>query len=247
MRRIALIVATTLLSTACATAYTAVETAPSAATSIATAIADPLRPQEDVARDAARKPAQIIEFAGVRPGMTVIEYAPGGGYYTRLLARTVGPEGKVYAMVPAAFADRTEYMDMINALASQYGNVEVVAADFGNYLLPELADLAWTSENYHDFVNGKTAEALDKQTLASLKPGGIYFVEDHSAPGTGVSATSTMHRIDPEAVKEQVTAAGFAFEADSQILYNPDDPHDASPREFGGVSDKFTLRFRKPK
>ena len=74
----------------------------------------------------------------------------------------------------------------------------------------------------------------------------IYFVEDHSAPGTGTSATRTLHRIDPAAVKEQVQAAGFALEAESDLLHNPNDPHDANPREVQPTSDKFALRFRKP-
>ena len=210
------------------------------------ALADPLRPEADTARDEARKPAQIMAFAGVEPGMTVIEYAPGGGYYTRLLARAVGPEGKVYSLVPAVFAQRQDYMDRMNALAAQYGNVTIVPADFGNYLLPELADLAWTTENYHDFINSKTAEPMDRQTFAALKPGGIFFVEDHSAPGTGLTMTNTIHRIDPAAVKEQVEKAGFKLEASSDILHNPDDPHTQSSRDFDGVSDKFALRFRKP-
>ncbi|WP_305096243.1 class I SAM-dependent methyltransferase [Croceibacterium aestuarii] len=248
MRRTALTTAAAaILCAACANTALAGETPTvAAADAISTAVADPLRPAEDTARDDARKPARIIAFAGVKPGMIVIEYAPGGGYYTRLLARTVGPKGHVYALVPASFADRQNYMDRMNALAAQYGNVDIIPTDFGNYLLPQLADLAWTSENYHDFVNGGTAEPADKQTLAALKPGGIYFIEDHAAPGTGLSATKTLHRIDPAAVKSQVLAAGFVLDGESDVLHNPDDPHDASPRDFDGVSDKFALRFKKP-
>lgn len=217
-----------------------------AAGPIVTALADPLRPEADTARDSLRKPAEIIAFAGVGPGMTVIEYAPGGGYYTRLLSRVVGPEGKVYALVPAAFAQREGALDGLKALAEQYGNVEVVPVDFANFMLPEQADLAWTTENYHDFVNGPDIAGINAATFSALKPGGIFFVEDHDAPGTGTSATRTLHRIDAAAVKEQVTAAGFALEAESDVLDNPGDPHDVSPREVQPTSDKFALRFRKP-
>ncbi|MGV3555027.1 MAG: class I SAM-dependent methyltransferase [Croceibacterium sp.] len=213
---------------------------------IATALADPLRPAADTARDALRKPAEIIAFAGVEPGMTVIEYAPGGGYYTRLLSRVVGPEGKVYALVPAAFAQREGALDGLRALAEQYGNVEVIPVDFANFMLPEQADLAWTTENYHDFVNGPDIAGINAATFSALKPGGTFFVEDHDAPGTGTSATRTLHRIDAAAVKEQVTAAGFTLEAESDALDNPNDPHDVSPREVQPTSDKFALRFRKP-
>ncbi|MGX7895060.1 class I SAM-dependent methyltransferase [Tsuneonella sp. HG222] len=244
MRRFALI-ATAAVALATAGCTTTMAAGPDAAEAIAIAVADPLRPAADRARDGLRKPAEIIAFAGVRPGMHIIEYAPGGGYYTRLLSRTVGPEGKVYALVPAAFAQREGALDGLKAIAEQYGNVEVVPVDFANFLLPELADLAWTTENYHDFVNGGSIAAINEQTAKALKPGGIFFVEDHDAPGTGAGATRTLHRIDGEEVVRQVTAAGFALDARSNLLDNPNDPHTANPREVQPTSDKFALRFRK--
>ena len=211
----------------------------------AAAVADSRRPAADVARDPLRKPAEIVAFAGVQRGDVVAEIAPGGGYYTRILAETVGPQGKVYALMPAAFANRPGGLDAINALAAQYPNVEVVVADFAAMTLPQPVDLVWTTENYHDFANGNIA-AINASTFRALKPGGIYFVEDHAAPGTGLTATSTLHRIDPAAVTEQVIAAGFALEANSDLLRNPADPHTANPREVQPTSDKFALRFRKP-
>lgn len=216
-----------------------------AAETIAAAVANPQRPAADTARDADRKPAEIVAFAGVGPGDVIAEIAPGGGYYTRILASAVGPEGKVYALVPAFFANRPGGMDGINALAAQYPNVEVVVADYADLDLPEPVDLVWTTENYHDIANGDIA-AINREVYEALKPGGIYFVEDHSAPGTGMEATSTLHRIDPAAVRQQVTAAGFTLEAESDLLHNPADPHDVSPREVEPTSDKFALRFRKP-
>lgn len=212
---------------------------------IAAAVADVARPDADKARDAVRKPAEIVAFAGVEPGDSVAEIAPGGGYYTRILSKTVGPEGKVYALMPAFFANRPGGLDAINALAEQYGNIEVVVIDYAATELPEPVDLVWTTENYHDLANGNVGE-VNQWAFNALRPGGIYFVEDHAAPGTGTSATNTLHRIDPAAVKEQVGAAGFTLEAESDLLHNPDDPHDVSPREVQPTSDKFALRFRKP-
>lgn len=212
---------------------------------IATAVADTARPEADRARDALRKPAEIVTFAGVETGDKVAEIAPGGGYYTRILAKAVGPGGKVYALMPAFFANRPGGLDAINALAEQYGNVEVVVIDYAVTELPEPVDLVWTTENYHDLANGDIA-AVNGWVAKALKPGGIYFVEDHAAPGTGTSATSTLHRIDPAAVKEQVSAAGLVLDAESDLLHNPNDPHDANPREVQPTSDKFALRFKKP-
>ena len=214
---------------------------------IAMAVADDLRPEADRERDPNRKPAEIVAFAGVEPGDKIAEIAPGGGYYTRILAKAVGPEGHVYALMPAFFANRPGGLDNINALAEQYPNVTVVVADFAALDLPEPVDLVWTTENYHDMANGDIA-AINSSAFAVLKPGGLYFVEDHSAPGTGMSATSTLHRIDPEAVKEQVAAAGFTLEDSSDLLANPDDPKDVSVRDpaVAGKTEKFALRFRKP-
>lgn len=217
-----------------------------AGAAIAASVADSRRPEADTARDPLRKPAEIVAFAGVHPGMTIAELAPGGGYYTRLLAAAVGPQGKVYALVPAFFASRPGGLDAINALAAEYGNVEVVVVQGYDALsLPQPVDLVWTTENYHDLANGNIG-AVNGAALGVLKPGGIYFVEDHSAPGTGLSATSTLHRIDPMAVVAQVTAAGFVLEAVSDAVANPDDPHAANPRDVEPTSDKFALRFRKP-
>ena len=212
---------------------------------IASAVSDTMRPAEDMARDDVRKPAQIVEFAGVEPGDVVAEIAPGGGYYTRILSRSVGPAGKVYALMPSFIAERPGGLDGVNALASQYGNVEVVVVDYGSTELPEPVDLVWTTENYHDLANGDI-EQVNGWVFDALKPGGLYFVEDHSAPGTGLSAISTLHRIDPVAVREQVMMAGFILEAQSDLLRNPSDPHNVSPRDVVPTSDKFAFRFRKP-
>lgn len=218
-----------------------------AGAAIAASVADSRRPEADTARDPLRKPAEIIAFAGVHPGMTIAEIAPGGGYYTRLLAAAVGSQGKVYALVPAFAASRPGGLDGINALAAQYDNVEVVVVQgFDQLDLPQPVDLVWTTENYHDLANGNVA-ALNGSALNALKPGGIYFVEDHSAPGTGLTATRTLHRIDPMAVVSQVTAAGFVLEATSDLVANPDDPHTANPRDVTPTSDKFAFRFRRPR
>lgn len=246
--RKALIVAA-LFGTALALPLAAQETGPGAA--IAAAVADSARPEADKARDAARKPAEIVAFAGVKSGDVVAEVSPGGGYYTRILAKTVGPDGKVFALVPAAFANRPGGLDAITALAKQYPNVTVIPADFTDLKLPEPVDLVWTTENYHDFNNGPADRiaAINRSAFAALKPGGTYFVEDHeAAAGTGTSAASTLHRIDPAAVKEQVKAAGFALEAESDLLANPKDPKTVAVRDpsVQGETEKFALRFRKP-
>ena len=246
MRRLASIAAIVSLSLAAAAALAQGEV-PAA---VAAAVADADRPDADKARDAARKPAEIVAFVGVKPGDKVAEFLPGSGYYTRILSKAVGPDGHVYALVPAAFAQRPGGLDALNALAGQYGNVTVVATDLTNFTLPEPVDLAWTSENYHDMHNGPTPSfaGVNEATFRALKPGGIYFVEDHAAvAGTGITATSTLHRIDPAAVIEEVSSVGFALDGQSDVLANPNDPKTAGVRDpsIQGETEKLAMRFRK--
>ena len=218
---------------------------------ILAAVADPARPAEDVARDAGRRPAQILAFAGVRPGDQIVELIPGGGYYTRILARAVGPRGRIFAVVTPGFSQRPGAMDRLRAAVGGYANVEIVVSDLAGLAMARPVDLVWTSENYHDLHNGPAANigAVNRAVFGVLRRGGIYYVEDHSAPGTGTAATSTLHRIDPQVVRDEVAAAGFRLEAESPLLANPADPHTARSNDpsVGGHTDRFSMRFRKPR
>ena len=226
--------------------------APSPSPAVAAAVADSARPAADVARDAVRKPAQIVAFAGVKRGDKVAEIMPGGGYFTRILAKTVGPKGHVYGLVPEGFAKRPGALDGLNALAKQYPNVTIVTADMAAFKLPEPVDVVWTSENYHDFHNGPNANiaGLNAAAYAALKPGGVYYIEDHAAAaGAGTTATSTLHRIDPAAAISEVEKAGFKLDGRSTLLANPKDAHDKPVFDpsIRGETDKLVLRFRKPR
>lgn len=220
---------------------------------IAKALADPGRPAEDVARDADRKPAAMLAFAEVQPGEVVGDFLPGGGYFTRIFAKAVGSDGKVYAIISEAQA-KAEKPPAVNAIAADpaYGNVEVVAAQFQSLALPQKADMIWTSQNYHDLhltrLNLDVA-AVNKAVFDALKPGGLYVVLDHAAaPGAPVDVANTLHRIDPAIVRRELEAAGFVFVAEDDALRNPADDHakgvfDASIR---GHTDQFIYKFRKP-
>jgi predicted methyltransferase len=213
------------------------------------AVDDAGRPAADRERDANRKPAQVIAFAGVRPGMVVAELGPGRGYYTRILARAVGPKGRVFALVTKAQLARPGVQDALNALVAAYPNVTVQPVDYTALALPEKVDLVWTTENYHDFHNGPTANitALNKGVYDSLKPGGIFYVEDHSAAiGAGPEATSKWHRMDEAIAKAELAAAGFRIAAESDLLRNPNDNRASSNSEAGHfVTDRFMLRLKK--
>jgi predicted methyltransferase len=224
---------------------------------IGAAVASDARPEADKARDANRKPAETVAFAGVKPGDQVGELLPGGGYYTRILSKVVGEHGHVYAFAPpplaSAPADMPDFSARVRAIAADpsYANVSVVLQQLNDVRFPAPLDLVWTSQNYHDFHNiaGVDVAVLNKQVFDALKPGGVYLVLDHAAaPGAGSSVTATLHRIDPETVKKEVLAAGFVLEASSPLLRRTDDPHTATVFDAAirGKTDQFILKFRKP-
>jgi predicted methyltransferase len=215
---------------------------------LAPALADPSRPEADRARDADRKPAELIAFSGLRSGDKVAELAPGRGYFTRLLGAAAGPKGHVYALASNPHAD-------LVAVAAGHPNVSVVTAAPGTVPVPAPVDIVWTTLNYHDFKNvrvgeGDGAAAVNAAAFRALKPGGIYFIVDHqTAAGAGASQTSTLHRVEVSVVKREVEAAGFRLEAESPLLRHPGDDHSQRVQESGirGKTDQFVLRFRKPK
>jgi predicted methyltransferase len=245
---------TALLAIVFATAFPAVQAA--TLTPIAAAVADPTRPAEDKALDAERKPAEMLEFAGVKPGMTVVDLVPGGGYFTRLFADAVGPTGKVLPYVPDEMLkgakDPAKALDRLNGTATGHANVFPMHDPMLSPPPPGIADIVWTSQNYHDLHNIPAADliAFNKVMFAALKPGGVYVVLDHAAAaGSGLRDTNTLHRIDPAVVKAEVLAAGFVFDGESKILANPADDHtlkvfDPALRHH---TDQFIYRFRKPK
>jgi predicted methyltransferase len=225
---------------------------------IAAAVADPARPEADRQADADRKPAESVAFAGVKPGEKVVDLLPGRGYFTRIFSAVVGPKGHVYAMPPPRRPNAPEGSPdpaaAVQAIAADphYSNVSVIVASVTALKVPEPVDLVWTSRNYHDFHNIPNADvpAIDKMIFDALKPGGVFIVLDHAAEkGSGFRDTSTLHRVDPEAVKKEVEGAGFKFEGQSEILRNANDPHKEKVFEASvkGKTDQFILKFRKPK
>jgi len=223
---------------------------------IRAAIAAPDRSAADRALDAGRKPGEVLAFFKVAPGQRIGELFAGGGYTTELLARTVGEGGKIWAQnskdVLERFARKPWEARAANPIMKHVVGVEApIDAPF-----PAEAkdlDLVITILNYHDAVWQKADRAqMNKAVFDALKPGGIYAIVDHSAaPGGGTRDVETLHRIDEEIVKQEVTAAGFKLDATSDVLRNPADTRDwnSSPREAGarrGTSDRFVLRFVKP-
>lgn len=248
---LALLIAATLPGAALA------QSAPAAAihADVAHAVSDPAR-KADSANDDRRKVAAIMQFARVRPGQSVLELIPGGGYFTRVFSAIVGPKGHVYTIWPNEYVkEDADDLAAVKKFATEphYANVSVLEQPASQLSSPAPVDLVFTSQNYHDypdkFMGSVDPAVLNKQVFDALKPGGVFVIIDHVAPaGSGMQDTDTLHRIDPAIVKKQVEAAGFVFDGESDVLRNPADTHTIKvfDKSIRGHTDQFIYRFRKP-
>ncbi len=233
---------------ACATSTRAPSTQTTSA--IRAAVADPARPAEDTARDADRKPAEMVAFAGIEPGDVVVDFLPGGGYFTRIFSKVVGPQGKVYAAAPPATARGGS--PVVQAMTATYPNVTLIELGANGFSVPEPVDVLWTAQNYHDlYLKSLNVDVpgANRRFFEALKPGGVFVIVDHVAvPGAPTSVADDLHRIDPAIIRRDVEAAGFQLEAESDALRNPSDSHDIPvfDPKIRGRTDQIMYRFRKP-
>lgn len=214
------------------------------------------RAPDDVALDAGRKPSELLAFLGIKPGMHVAELGAGGGYTAELLARAVGPEGVVIGQNSKVLLEKFAEGPWSARLRKPVmHNVQRVDREFDEPLPSDRQDLDVVLINlfYHDTVWLKTDRAkMNASVFRALKKGGTYVVADHSGrPGTGVTEAQTLHRIEESVVRQEVSAAGFAFVEEANFLRNAGDTRDwnASPKSAGerrGQSDRFVLKFKKP-
>jgi predicted methyltransferase len=229
-------------------------TAASAAPPFVTvATGDPGRPAADTARDAARKPIDMMVFAGVKPGDKVLELIPGGGYFERIFSVVVGPHGHLFEAIPTLGAADASPKSNGVAADPRYANITEIGMAPAAIAKDAPYDLIWTSQNYHDLHLTRLhldIAALDKMLFNALKPGGVFIIVDHAAElGSGTRDTDKMHRIDENLAKREMKDAGFVLEAESDVLRNPADTHTLLVFDpaIRGHTDQFVLRFRKPR
>ncbi len=226
-----------------------------AAKDYAAALADTARPQAQRASDEARKPTELLAFAGIKRGQAVADYIMGGGYLTHILAGAVGPKGKVYAFQPVEFVSyRADYGKEQDAVAAARANVTPLRSLISDFALPKPVDVIITVQNFHDLYLKPMPPGTPEKGIAALyralKPGGTLVVVDHtSAAGTGSSTADTLHRIDPAFTRATLEKAGFRFDGELKAWRNADDPHSANVFDpaIRGKTDQFAYRFRKPK
>jgi predicted methyltransferase len=215
---------------------------------IKAAIADPARPADARARDANRKPAELLMMSGIKPGQTVVEFASFGQYFTTFLSDIVGPKGKVY-MYDLPYTEKRAG-DASRAFVAAHPNSQYQLVDYNTLELPQNVDEVFMVLYYHDLSIQKIdTSVLNARIFKALKPGGIFFVVDHNAaPGSGRRDTEKLHRIDPALIRSEVTAAGFKLVQESNLLAASTDDHSKLVFAPGlrGVTDQSVFVFQKP-
>ena len=236
------------------------------------AVRSPVRPPADVARDGARHPLETLRFWGIRPGVTVVDLQPGGGYWTYILAPYAKATGGRY-VAGGSLKGRAAFQAKFGD-AARFGRIDYV--EFGKasgpFLPPASADVVITSREIHNWIGGGYLDEAMADAFAALKPGGVLAVEEHRADPKPQLPGASSGYVAVRTVKDAATRAGFRFDAASEVNANPRDTKDhpfgvwtlppsrqstadgaTVDRAFDhakydaiGESDRMTLRFRKP-
>ncbi len=211
------------------------------------AINHPDRPARDRSKDESRKPLQILPFSKIKPGSKVLEIGAGGGYTTELVSRVIGNEGHIYAETLSPKRIENDRLKNVTALRRHklYQLPDVLAE---NSVKSGELDVVIIFFALHDVMMNSRIDSDDflSNIYSALKPGGYFVVLDNAAePDSGLSTTQALHRIGENYVKEKVIAAGFDFDASSDVLRNPGDNLNKSWRSIKGRQDRFAFRFVK--
>jgi predicted methyltransferase len=226
---------------------------------IATAVASPDRSADNVKLDESRKPAEVLKFLGLRPGMRVADPFGGNFYWAEITGRAVGPNGHVTVWQPQQFYTQKTY-DAYQAVQAKEPNVWMRVSPMESPDIPAgKYDFMLINMDYHDvyWENAKRGiPRMDpaqwlKTIYAAMKPGGTVGVIDHVANANDDTRATVekYHRIDPNVVKADFKRAGFQLVATSDMLRNPADPHDVLVFDpsIRGKTDRFVFKFRKPR
>lgn len=265
MRRIILAAVLAAVLAACSTLP------PLSRAQIAAIVAAPDRSAGDRWNDARRKPAEMLAFIGIGPGMWALDVSAASGYTTELLARAVGPTGRVWGQVPPPPPASLQRLAQSEGAAAPppagappplptfserkenpaLAHMQLVRRVFENPAPPDTEgrfDRVTFMFNYHDTGHlGVDRAAMNRAIYAALKPGGFYVIADHAAqPGAGMSVSGTLHRVDEAFVVREVEAAGFRLVARGDFLRNPRDPRDRNTPVPPMPKDGFVLKFQKP-
>ena len=247
------------LALALVAAPVAAKTASQPGSSVAAAVAAPGRSADNVKLDESRKPAEVLKFLGLRPGMQVLDPFGLNKYWAEITAPAVGPKGHVTVWEPTQFL-KDDPKKSFDEFAAKQTNVSLISSPFEAPNLPKNAyDFALINLDYHDVywtsakygIPKMDPDAWLKTLYAAMKPGATVGVIDHVANASNDTRATVdkYHRIDPEVVKADFKRAGFVLEGSSDILRNPADDHSllVFDPKIRGKTDRFIFKFKKPR
>jgi predicted methyltransferase len=213
-------------------------------------LAQPDRSDADKQNDQRRHAAELLAFTGCKPGMKELDMGADAGYSTELMARCVGPKGKVYAQNDPATPQKP--MDAFKARMEKPVMKNVVS-DVQPFETPipngvKNLDLITFFFAYHDVANTQTDRAkMDKAMFNALKKGGTLVIADYAAaPGAPATTSKQYHRLDQAIEKRELEAAGFKYVGDGNFLRQPSDTHDFIIFGAKQPIDIYVMKFRKP-
>jgi len=222
----------------------------------AAAVSNPQRPVEDVEKDSNRKPDQVLSFFNIKPGMTVLDLFSGSGYYTEMLDTLVGENGKVIAHTNEAYIPFSGESYQRRYLDGRLAQTETIINEADDLQLnPGSLDAAMLVLTWHDFLYADVEhgwQAIDETLLldklcSAIKPGGVLGLIDHVANSGGdlEQVAKTLHRVDPQVVRNFFATSCFTLEAEAEFLRNTDDDHTLTPfdKTIRGKTDRFVFRF----
>lgn len=227
--------------------------------SISAAVAASGRSDDNVKLDVSRKPAEVLRFLGLRPGMQVLDLFGANRYWSEIMAPAVGPKGHVLVWEASQFYD-DDAKTAFAAFQAKNPNVEITATPFEALALPKRKfDFVMLNLNYHDTYWSSEKYKIPKMNpatflktvYASMKPGAVIGVIDHVASPNGDTRATVdkLHRIDPNVVKADFRRAGFILVASSSMLRNRADDHSllVFDPKIRGKTDRFLFKFKKPR
>lgn len=217
------------------------------------------RTPDNVALDASRKPAELLDFFGLKRGSRVLDLFGGNGYWAEIMAPAVGTRGRITVWQPTQFYNEERRSAFVEG-AGRHRNVQLIVSPFQAPELPVQAyDFALINLDYHDVYWENPERAIPRmepaewlgRLFAAMKPGGVVGVVDHVAVAGSPPRESVakLHRIDPAVVRADFERAGFRLENESSLLRNPADVHALSvfDKSIRGQTDRAVLKFRKPR
>lgn len=225
----------------------------------AAAVAAPARPAKASELDESRKPAEVLAFLGLEPGMIAADLITGTGYWAEIMGHVVGPQGQVIAYQPEQFYTDADSKAAWSALEARVPSVKEARYRFDAFAPPAASldfaiinlsyhDIYWTSERFK--IPTTDPIAYVAALYAGMKPGGVVGVIDHVGEGSDTRAlVDKLHRIDPAVVRADFERAGFVLAGTSDILANPDDDHTKLVFDpaIRGKTDRFLFKFVKPR